>query len=82
MAIGLVMSAISMQLKTGRARSRLESEAALVKQRLELAEQENNKLQDRVSHAEANASANNREAASLWLLQRRDVTGTSLISFT
>ena len=38
MAVGVVMGAIGVQLKTSNARSKLESEAALVKQSLEIAE--------------------------------------------
>ena len=40
-AVGVVMGAIGVQLKTSNARSKLESEAALVRQRLEIAERDN-----------------------------------------
>ena len=46
-AVGVVMGAIGVQLKTNNARSRLESEAALVRQRLEIAERDNEGLRAR-----------------------------------
>ena len=48
-AVGVVMGAIGVQLKTSTARSKLESEAALVKQRLEIAERDNEGLRGRKS---------------------------------
>ena len=64
-AIGLVIGAIGMQLKTGRARAKLESDVALSKQRLEMTEVEHVELKARVSHAEADASESHQEVASL-----------------
>ena len=64
-AVGVVMGAIGVQLKTSKARSRLESEAALVKQRLELAERDNEGLRERESGLQEEVTANKLEAGTL-----------------
>ncbi len=65
MAVGVVVSAIVVQLKTSNARSRLASEAALIKQRLEIAERDNEGLKERESGLQEEATARSLEAGTL-----------------
>ena len=65
LAVGLIMGAIGVQLKTGTSRSRLESDAALVKQSLERAEHDNEGLTARASELEEELTASKLEAGSL-----------------
>ena len=64
-AVGVVMGAIGVQLKTSTARSRLESEAALVRQRLEIAERDNEGLRGRESGFQEEVTARTLEAGAL-----------------
>ena len=64
-AVGVVMGAIGVQLKTSTARSRLESEAALVRQRLEIAERDNEGLRGRESGLQEEVTARSLEAGTL-----------------
>ena len=64
-AVGVVMGAIGVQLKTSNARSKLESEAALVKQRLEIAERDNEGLRGRESGFQEEVTARTLEAGAL-----------------
>ena len=64
-AVGVVMGAIGVQLKTSNARSKLESEAALVKQRLEIAERDNEGLRGRESGLQDDVTARTLEAGAL-----------------
>ena len=64
-AVGVVMGAIGVQLKTSTARSRLESEAALVTQRLEIAERDNEGLRGRESGLQEEVTARSLEAGAL-----------------
>ena len=64
-AVGVVMGAIGVQLKTSNARSKLESEAALVKQRLEIAERDNEGLRGRESGLQEEVTARSLEAGTL-----------------
>ena len=64
-AVGVVMAAIGVQLKTSNARSRLESEAALVTQRLEIAERDNEGLRGRESGLQEEVTASKLEAGTL-----------------
>ena len=63
--VGVVLGAIGVQLKTGNARSRLESEAALVRQRLEIAERDNEGLRELESGLQEEATARSLEAGTL-----------------
>ena len=64
-AVGVVLGAIGVQLKTGNARSRLESEAALVRQRLEIAERDNEGLRELESGLQEEVTARSLEAGTL-----------------
>ena len=64
-AVGVVMGAIGVQLKTSNARSKLESEAALVRQRLEIAERDNEGLRGRESGLQDDVTARTLEAGAL-----------------
>ena len=64
-AVGVVMGAIGVQLKTSNARSKLESEAALVRQRLEIAERDNEGLRGRESGLKDDVTARTLEAGAL-----------------
>ena len=64
-AVGVVMGAIGVQLKTSNARSKLESEAALVRQRLEIAERDNEGLRGRESGLQEEVTARSLEAGTL-----------------
>ena len=64
-AVGVVIGAIGVQLKTSNARSRLESEAALVRQRLEIAERDNEGLKGRESRLQEDVTARTLEAGAL-----------------
>ena len=64
-AVGVVMGAIGVQLKTSNARSKLESEAALVRQRLEIAERDNEGLRGRESGLQEEVTARSLEAGAL-----------------
>ena len=64
-AVGVVMGAIGVQLKTSTARSKLESEAALVRQRLEIAERDNEGLRGRESGLQEEVTASKLEAGTL-----------------
>ena len=63
--VGVVIGGIVVQLRNARTRATLESESALVGQRLELADRENEGLTARAAEAESNASTSAQEAASL-----------------
>ena len=64
-AVGVVIGAIGVQLKTSNPRSKLESEAALVRQRLEMAERDNEGLRGRESGLQEEVTVRSLEAGTL-----------------
>ena len=76
-AVGVVMGAIGVQLKTSNARSKLESEAALVRQRLEMAERDNEGLRGRESGLQEEVTANKLESRNPPSAARRPPTNVS-----
>ena len=64
-AVGVVMGAIGVQLKASKAMSKWESEAALVRQRLEIAERDNEGLRGRESGLKDDVTARTLEAGAL-----------------
>ena len=63
--VGAVIGGIAIQLRAGRNRARLETDAALVGQRLESVERDNAELKQRAEKAESSATASGQEVATL-----------------
>ena len=63
--IGLAMGVIVVQLRASRGRSKLESEVALVNQRLEFAEEDNRELREQTQALQTQDSESKQESSSL-----------------